>query len=154
MMPGSQGLFTEVWIDYSEIFSPMIKFSIRALLAYAVENDIQIHQMFVVTAFLNGDLNENIYMDQPERYVVKGKEKFVNYESHCMDLKSHLDTGMPLSVSICIKLVSFRVLLIHVCAFIRHKPIAIVAVYVDDLIIVTKTTEEMISLKKCLADSF
>ncbi len=40
------------------------------------------------------------------------------------------------------------------CVFIRHKSEAIVAVYVDDLIVLTKTIEDMISLKECLADRF
>lgn len=33
-----------------------------------------IHQMDVVTAFLNGDLDEDLYLEQPERFVVAGKE--------------------------------------------------------------------------------
>lgn len=49
-------------IDYDETFSPVVRFpSIRALLAYAVQNEMMIHQMDVVTAFLNGELEEEIY---------------------------------------------------------------------------------------------
>lgn len=45
----------------------MVRFSsIRTLLAYAVQNDMLIHQVDVVTAFLNGKLDEEIYMEQPE----------------------------------------------------------------------------------------
>ncbi len=65
-------------IDYVETFSPVVKFSsIRALLAYAVQNNMQIHQMDVVTTFLNRELNEDIYMEQPEGYTLKGKEHLV-----------------------------------------------------------------------------
>ena len=54
-------------IDYDETFSPVVKFqSIRVLLALAVQYDLQLHQMDVVTAFLNGNHKETIYMQQPE----------------------------------------------------------------------------------------
>ena len=46
-------------IDYDEIFSPVVRFwSIRVLLAFAVQRDMLIHQMDVITAFLNGSLEE------------------------------------------------------------------------------------------------
>ncbi len=51
--------------------------SIRALLAYAVKNDMLVHQMDVVTAFLNGTLDEEIYMSQPEGYIKPGDEHLV-----------------------------------------------------------------------------
>ena len=53
-------------IDYEETFSPVVRFSsIRSLLAFAVQNEMLIHQMDVVSAFLNGKLDEEIYMEQP-----------------------------------------------------------------------------------------
>src|SRR5436853_4676291 len=57
-------------VDYDEIFSPvaMLK-SIRILLAIAAYHDYEIWQMDVKTAFLNGNLLENVYMTQPEGFV-------------------------------------------------------------------------------------
>ncbi|CAB3988910.1 Retrovirus-related Pol poly from transposon TNT 1-94 [Paramuricea clavata] len=43
--------------------------SIRSLLAIANQLDLEVHQMDVSTAFLNGELEEEIYMKQPEGYV-------------------------------------------------------------------------------------
>ena len=59
--------------DYEEIFSPvaMIK-SIRILLSIAAHMDYEIWQMDVKTVFLNGSLEETIYMVQPEGFVAKG----------------------------------------------------------------------------------
>ena len=47
------------------------------LIAIAAIHDFEIHQMDVKTAFLNGDLDEEIYMEQPEGFVVKEQEKKV-----------------------------------------------------------------------------
>jgi hypothetical protein len=68
--------YTQLYgIDYMETFSPVVRFtSIRALLAFAVQNDMLVHQMDVVTAFLNGTLEEEIYMQQPIGYEEPGKE--------------------------------------------------------------------------------
>jgi len=65
-------------IDYDETFAPVVRFSsIRTLLAFAVQNSLLIHQMDVVTAFLNGNLSEEIYMQQPDGYIQVGNEHLV-----------------------------------------------------------------------------
>ncbi len=59
--------FTQVeGIDYTETFAPVTKFaSIRTLLAIAVKEDLEIHQMDIKPVFLNGDLDEEIFMECP-----------------------------------------------------------------------------------------
>ncbi|KAK8560248.1 hypothetical protein V6N12_013048 [Hibiscus sabdariffa] len=65
-------------IDYDETFPPVAMFkSIRILLAIAAFHDYEIWQMYVKTAFLNGKLQEDVYMTQPEGFVTPenaGKE--------------------------------------------------------------------------------
>ncbi|KAK8631738.1 hypothetical protein V6N13_028518 [Hibiscus sabdariffa] len=57
-------------IDYDETFSPIAMFkSIRILLAIAAFHDYEIWQMDVKTAFLNGKLEEDVYMTQPEGFI-------------------------------------------------------------------------------------
>ena len=65
-------------LEFFDTFSPVTRItSIRLLVAMAAIFDLQIHQMDVKTAFLNGDLNEEIYMDQPECFVEAGQESKV-----------------------------------------------------------------------------
>ena len=66
----AKGYTQKEGIDYEETFSPvaMLK-SIRILLAIAAHFDYEIWQMDVKTAFLNGYLDETIYMVQSEGFI-------------------------------------------------------------------------------------
>ena len=65
-------------LGYFDTYSPVTRISsIHMLIAIAVIHNLEIHQMDVKTAFLNGDLDEEIYMEQPEGFIVPGQEKKV-----------------------------------------------------------------------------
>ncbi len=79
--------FTQTFgVDYNETFAPVAKFtSIRCILAFTALEDMEIHQMDVKTGFLNGELEEEIYMEQPQRFVHEGGEHLgVSFRSPCM----------------------------------------------------------------------
>ncbi|KAF3684151.1 putative ribonuclease H protein-like [Capsicum annuum] len=60
-------------IDYDEIFSPVVELTtIRILLSIVTSENLHLEQMDVKTAFLYGDLDKEIYMQQPEGFVVPG----------------------------------------------------------------------------------
>ena len=78
------GYLQKEGIDYTETFAPVAKMtSIRTLLALAATDDAEIHQMDVKTVFLNRDLEEEIYMNQPQGFITKGKEKMVIRDRPC-----------------------------------------------------------------------
>jgi len=65
-------------IDFFDTYSPVIEIvMIRTLVALASIHDLIVHQMDVKIAFLNGDLEEEIYMSQPEGCEVPGQENKV-----------------------------------------------------------------------------
>jgi hypothetical protein len=65
-------------VDYNETFAPITKFtSIRYILALATLEDMEIHQMDMKTAFLNGELEKEIYMEEPQGFVHQGGEHLV-----------------------------------------------------------------------------
>jgi len=71
--------FTQVFrIDYEETFSPVARFeTFRLLIALAALHDWEIEALDVKTAFFFGELDEEIYLEQPEGFVVKGQENKV-----------------------------------------------------------------------------
>ncbi len=57
-------------IDFNEVFAPVSKYAtLRALLAVAAEQDLEVRQLDIKTAFLNGELDEDLYVLQPPGYV-------------------------------------------------------------------------------------
>lgn len=64
-----RGFSQQKGIDYQETYSPAVRYSsIRFLIAIAVKKQLRIRQLDAVTAFLNGEIEEEIYMLQPERF--------------------------------------------------------------------------------------
>jgi hypothetical protein len=65
-------------IDFGEIFSLVSKLTSIIFMLYVVAAFyFEVEQMDVKTTFLHGDLEEEIYMKQPEGFVVKGKKELV-----------------------------------------------------------------------------
>jgi hypothetical protein len=64
--------------DFFDIYSPIAQLTtIRTLIAVAASYGLIIHQMDVKTTFLNGELDEEVYMDQPEGFIADGQENKV-----------------------------------------------------------------------------
>jgi Reverse transcriptase (RNA-dependent DNA polymerase) len=73
-----QGYRQKAGLDYFDTYAPVTRITtIRILLALASMHKLLIHQMDVKTTFLHRDLDEEIYMQQRERYIVKGQENKV-----------------------------------------------------------------------------
>jgi hypothetical protein len=65
-------------IDYEEVFAPVARLEVvRLLLALAAHEEWEIHQMDVKSTFLNGDVNEEVFVLQPPIFVRTGSENQV-----------------------------------------------------------------------------
>ena len=78
----AKGYSQKPGVDYNETFALVARLdTIRTLIALAAQKGWQLYQLDVKSAFLNGILEEEVYVDQPEGFVVKGCESKV-YRLH------------------------------------------------------------------------
>ncbi|GKV51061.1 hypothetical protein SLEP1_g57737 [Rubroshorea leprosula] len=74
----AKGYVQEHGIDFLETFSPVTRFeTVRLVIALAAQMKWKIFQFDVKSAFLNGWLEEDVYVEQPEGFIVQGKEEKV-----------------------------------------------------------------------------
>jgi len=74
----AKGYSQQEGIDYAETFAPVAKLNtIRLLIALATKYHWKLHQLDVKSAFLNGELKEEVYLTQPEGFVKQGQEHLV-----------------------------------------------------------------------------
>jgi hypothetical protein len=74
----AKGYVQRQGIDYEEVFAPVARLeSVRLLLALAASEGWPIHHMDVRSAFLNGELREQVFVAQPPGFVVAGQERKV-----------------------------------------------------------------------------
>ena len=143
-------------VDYEEIFSPVVHLSsIRTLLAFAAKKKLHVHHMDVVSAFLNGDLEE-IYMKKPLGYVQLGKENLVcKLQKSIYGLKQ---SPCCWNQKLCdhLKSLGFKESGTDSCVFIKTESnnLKIIAVYVDDLILIAKLLNEIQQIKDSLSKTF
>ena len=65
-------------IDFEETYAPIAKMeAIRMALAYACSKDIKVYQMDVKLAFLNGELEEEVYIEQPKGFKLSENKDYV-----------------------------------------------------------------------------
>jgi hypothetical protein len=74
----ARGLSYRKGEDYDETFSPVEKYtSIRSIISIASVMGWKLHQMDVKIAFLNGVIEEEVYIEKPQGFLIHGKESHV-----------------------------------------------------------------------------
>ncbi|CAA7026159.1 unnamed protein product [Microthlaspi erraticum] len=74
----ARGFSQEYGVDYLETFVPVSRYeTIRAIFAYTAQMKWRLYLMDVKSAFLNGELKEDVYVTQPPGFVIEGKEEKV-----------------------------------------------------------------------------
>ncbi|KAM1936807.1 hypothetical protein ACFX15_014034 [Malus domestica] len=144
-------------IDYEETFSPvaMIK-SIRILLAIVAYHDYEIWQMDVKTAFLNGYLEEELYMTQPEGFMSKSeKTKVCKLQRSIYGLKQ-ASRSWNIRFDTEIKTFGFTQNEDDNCVYqkVVGEAVVFLVLYVDDILLFGNDTAILSSVKVWLSKTF
>jgi hypothetical protein len=149
--------FTQTYrVDYNETFAPVAKFtSIRCILALTTLEDMEIRQMDMKTTFLNGELEEEIYMEQLQGFVHQGGEHLVcKLQKSLYGLKQSPAWNQKLDAFL--KSIEFMNSEADPSVYVAQVGDVkfFIVVYVDDLILVCNDQNKLLQIKEELSQKF
>jgi hypothetical protein len=153
----ARGFTHEKDVDYHETFAPIVRvISIRTLLALAPCNDWEVEQLDVMTAFLEADIEEEIYMRQPEGFRhtdINGEERVCLLKKSLYGLKQ---APRNWNKTITARLEEYGFSQSNadpgIYVFIKEGELYVLALYVDDIIIVGPVGSFIIGFKSAFGE--
>ncbi|GJS22449.1 retrovirus-related pol polyprotein from transposon TNT 1-94 [Tanacetum coccineum] len=153
----AQGYNQQEGIDYDETYAPVARLeSIRILLAYACALDFKLYQMDVKSAFLNGFINEEVYVAQPLGFIDFAKPNYVyKLKKALYGLKQAPKAWYDRLKAFLIKH-NYSMGMVDNTLFTKKKDsnIIIVQIYVDDIIFGSTCQEMCDDFAKIMHDEF
>ncbi|GJR85582.1 retrovirus-related pol polyprotein from transposon TNT 1-94 [Tanacetum coccineum] len=153
----ARGYRQEEGIDFEESFAPVARLeAIRIFLAFAAHMNMVVYQMDVKTAFLNGNLREEVYVSQPDGFVDKDNPNHVyKLKKALYGLKQAPRAWYDMLSSFLISQ-DFSKGSVDPTLFIRRdgKELLLVQIYVDDIIFAASTPELCDLFSKIMCSKF
>ena len=145
-------------IDYLDTYSPVVKhYSIRLVLGIAAAMDLEMIQLDIKTAFLNGVLEEEIYMQQPEGFVLPGREAEVCRLLKCLYGLKQASRCWHTTFDEFIRTFGFTRSTSDPCVYFRTGPngeFTIMIIYVDDGLVCSNTPSVLTAILDYLRTHF
>ncbi|KAK9128999.1 hypothetical protein Syun_017796 [Stephania yunnanensis] len=153
----AKGFTQKEGIDYKETFSPVSKKdSLRIILALVAHFDFELQQMDVKTAFLNGQLEEEVYMKQPEGFSSIGNENLVCKLKKSIYGLKQASRQWYLKFHDVISSFGFVENIMDNCIYqkVSGSKICFLILYVDDILLATNDKGMLHEVKQFLSNSF
>ncbi|KAL1189498.1 Retrovirus-related Pol polyprotein from transposon TNT 1-94 [Cardamine amara subsp. amara] len=145
-------------VDYIDIFSPVVKHvSIRMLLAIVAEEDYELEQLDVKTAFLHGELDEKIYMEIPEGFEDQFKTGKVCLLNKSLYGLNQAPRKWNKKFDIYMLEIGFERSPRDSCAYIKSMEDGskvYLLIYVDDMLVAARDMKVISKLKQKLSEKF
>ena len=153
----AKGYRQKAGIDYDEVFAPVARMeTIRLLISLAAHNGWSIYQMDVKSAFLNGVLEEEVFVEQPLGFVKRGMEgKVLKLRKALYGLKQ-APRAWNTRIDSYLKSSGFEQCPHEHAIYVKkeHGSILIVALYVDDLIFMSNNDGLKLEFKEVMKKEF
>ncbi|KAL8116714.1 hypothetical protein AgCh_023023 [Apium graveolens] len=153
----AKGYTQKEGINYEETFSPIVMLkSIRILLSITAHLDYEIWQMDVKTAFLNGSLEETIYMQQPKGFIKEGQEHLVCKLKRSIYGLKQASRDWNIRFDQAVQSYGFDQSPSESCVYKRSEGNAVIflVLYVDDILLIGNNVEMLSSVKAWLFKQF
>ena len=153
----AKGFTQKEGIDYTETFSPVSKKdSLRIILALVAHFDLELQQMDVKTAFLNGDLEEEVYMKQPEGFPSSDGEQLVCKLKKSIYGLKQASRQWYLKFHNVISSFGFVENIMDQCIYqkVSGSKICFLVLYVDDILLATNDKGLLHEVKQFLSKNF
>ena len=153
----AKGFSQREGIDYDETFFPVAKIkSIRILLAIAAHMDYEIWQMDVTITVLNGNIDKDVFMTQPEGFISKPNSNLVCKLKRSIYGLKQASRSWNIRFDEAIKSFDFIRNAEDPCVYYKRKGsnIVFMIVYVDDILIIGNNIPLMQSVKDWLSKTF
>jgi hypothetical protein len=153
----AKGYIQKAGIDYDEVFAPVARLeTIRLIISLAAQHKWKIHQMDVKSAFLNRLLEEEVYIEQPLGYKVKGQEDKVLKLNKALYGLKQAPRAWYSRIDNYFKVNSFMKCPHEHAMYVKTKngDILIVCIYVDDLIFTGSNPKMFEEFKKAMIKEF
>lgn len=144
-------------VDFDEVFAPVTRIeTIRLLLALAAKESWEVHHLDVKTAFLNGEIKEEVYVRQPEGFVVKGKEHYVYRLIKALYGLRQAPRAWYSKLNRYLEELGFTRCAYDQAVYTRNvgKGVLIIGVYVDDILVTGASTATIKEFKEQMASKF
>jgi hypothetical protein len=153
----AKGYVQKEGIDFEEVFAPVARLdTIRLILAMAANRGWQVHHLDVKSAFLNGELEEEVYVTQPEGFVKDGKEKHVYKLSKALYGLRQAPRAWNVKLDRSLKNLKFSKCANEPVVYTRGvgRSTVVLGVYVDDLIVTGEDPAEIEVFKQQMTSEF
>lgn len=149
----AKGCSQRYGLDYNETFSPVVRYaSIRFLFALAVKKNWKCYQLDAITAYLHGEVSEEIYMEQPEGYN-DGSQRVCKLNKAIYGLKQ---AGRLWNEKLEKALFSFGLKKSKTdpCIYFKEDMRLLIAIYVDDFLIFYVEKDDLSKIHSFLNENF